>query len=241
MEIEIIQPEIFPKDKIVSGVTTKNTLFEPYGLTFSVSKYVSESIVKTNIEKLASYLNINPSNLKFLRQSHSDKICIVDKNFQPTYGDALVTGYKGIVLAVKVADCAGILIFDPKNEIIAAVHSGWRGSNKRILHRTIELMHKEFGTNPQDLIAYISPLASGERYEVGEEVAKLFPRSTIKNSYGKYFFDNKRELLFQFEEIGVSRSNIEVSTLCTISSANLHSYRREGERSGRMAVFIGMK
>lgn len=241
MEIEILQPEIFPKEQIVSGVTTKNSQFEPNGLTFSVSKYVSEDIVKRNIQNFAEYLNINPSDIKFLRQIHSDKIWIADRQFQSDYGDALVTTQKGIVLAVKIADCAGVLLYDQKRKVVAAVHSGWRGSSKRILPRTIEFMANEFRTDPQDLLAYVSPLASVERYEVGQEVAQLFPRSAHRNSDGRYFFDNRKELLLQFEEVGVPRKNIELSEFCTIGTTNLHSYRREGEYSGRMAAFIGMR
>lgn len=241
MEIEILQPEIFPKDQIISGVTTKNTQFKPNGLTFGRSEYVAEDVVKHNIKKLAEYLGVEDSEIKFLHQTHSDKIWLVDRNFQNAYGDALVTPQKGIILAVKIADCAGILLYDPKRKVVAAVHSGWRGSSKRILPQTIELMAKEFGTNPQDLLGYISPLASGERYEVGEEVAQLFPRSIHKNSDGKYFFDNRKELLLQFKETGVPSSNIEISEFCTIGTLSLHSYRREGKHSGRMAAFIGMR
>lgn len=241
MEIEVLLPKIFPKEQIISGVTTKNSQFEPNGLTFGVSEYVSEDAVKRNIKRLAKHLSVAPSDVKFLRQTHSDRIWIVDRDFQNAYGDALITAQKGIILAVKIADCAGILLYDPKRKVVAAVHSGWRGSSKRILPRTIELMAKEFETNPQDLLAYISPLASGERYEVGEEVARLFPRSIHRNSDGIYFFDNRKELLFQFDEVGVPRSNIETSELCTIGTLNLHSYRREGGRSGRMAGFIGMR
>jgi YfiH family protein len=179
--------------------------------------------------------------VKFLHQTHSDKIWVVGRGFQNAYGDAMVTGEKGIDLAVKIADCAGILLYDPIKKVVAAVHSGWRGSSKRILPRTIEFMVKEFGTNPQDLLAYVSPLASGKRYEVGKEVAQLFPRSIHTNSDGRYFFDNRKEILFQFDEAGVSRSNIEISEFCTIETLDLHSYRREGEHSGRMAAFIGMR
>ncbi len=241
MEIEILHPTIFPKEQIISGVTTKNSQFEPNGLTFGVSKYVSKDVVKQNIKYLADYLNVGTSDVKFLHQTHSDKIWVVEKNFQNAYGDAMVTAAKGIILAVKIADCAGILLYDPIKEVVAVVHSGWRGSSKRILPQTVELMIKRFATSPQDLLVYVSPLASGKRYEVGKEVAQLFPRSIYTNSDGRYFFDNRREILFQLDEAGIPRNNIETSELCTIEALNLHSYRREGEHSGRMAAFIGMR
>ncbi|MGB9911954.1 MAG: polyphenol oxidase family protein, partial [Candidatus Kapaibacteriota bacterium] len=94
---------------------------------------------------------------------------------------------------------------------------------------------------PRNLLVYISPLASGKRYEVGEDVAKLFPLSTIPTPNGKYFFDNRKEIIYQLKETGVEEKNIEYSPLCTISNTNLHSYRRDKEKSGRMAAFIGLK
>ncbi len=91
----------------------------------------------------------------------------------------MVTARKNIALAVSIADCTPILIYDKKNKIIAGVHSGWRGTYKRILEKTIRKMLKEFNSDPQNIIAYLGPSICQKHYEVGDEVAKKFTREFV--------------------------------------------------------------
>ena len=77
--------------------------------------------------------------------------------------------------AVVYVDYEGdILLFDPINKVIANIHSGWKGTLNQLLSKTIELMIKEYGTNPKDLIAYISPCIQKCCFEVDEELANEF-------------------------------------------------------------------
>lgn len=238
--LKVIEPKIFPKDKIIAGVTERNQQLHPIGFSFCETEAIDRTTATEHKRLLAEQLQIETRDFAFLKQIHSDKISLVDGNFKTVEGDALVTNLKGKILVVKIADCAAVLIYDPIREIVAAIHSGWRGSSKRIVPKTIEFL-KSLGSRPEDLLVYVSPLASGEKYEVGEEVARLFPQSITINSNGKYFFDNRKEIIRQLIETGVYEQNIESSELCTITNTNLHSYRRDKEKSGRMAAFIGMK
>src|ERR1051326_3009562 len=74
-------------------------------------------------------------------QTHSDELHIIREkprqwNQRPR-ADALATRLDGLALAVQVADCFPILIADPKTDVVAAVHSGWRGTLARILSKTV--------------------------------------------------------------------------------------------------------
>ncbi len=244
-KLEIIKPNIFPKDRIISGVTTKNLHlnpnFLPYGMSFGTTKKLDHNYHHKSLLVLSKALGIEWRNFKFLRQVHSDSVIRADGSYKTSYGDALYTDMMGIVLGVKIADCAGILLFDPVKNVIAAIHSGWRGTYKRILLKVIETLNKEFQTEPKNLLAYVSPCASGEMYEVGEDFLEKFPHSTFHKPNGKVHFDNRKEILRQFETTGVPSENIEVSDLCTISNHNLFSYRREKENFGHMLAFIGMR
>jgi len=81
--------------------------------------------------------------------------------------------------------------------------------------------------------------ASGEKYEVDLEVATLFEeKHLVELVGGKYLLDVKAANLDQLLFAGIPRKQIEVSPLCTISDERLHSYRRDGKRSGRMLVVI---
>ncbi len=154
----------------------------------------------------------------------------------------MITAFKGLVLCVIIADCAAVLMFDPKNGVVAGLHSGWRGTQMNITQKGIELLKATFKTNPADLLVYISPCASGESYIVRKDVAQHFPRTSRKINDEEYLFDNRAEIQLQLADCGVLKENIEMSAGCTIGGENdYHSYRRDGERSGRMAAFIGMK
>ena len=89
-------------------------------------------------------------------------------------GDALFTRDPGILLIVQTADCVPVLLADTKQRCIAAIHSGWRGTLKRIAAKTLGRMTMEFGTRPEDVIAAIGPAIGRCCYEVGSDVARDF-------------------------------------------------------------------
>jgi len=116
-----------------------------------------------------------------LRQIHSDMIHRVDradesnsKFSEAPKADALFTREAGVLLAVQTADCIPILLADPKQRAVAAIHSGWRGTLARIAAKTLGRMHMEFGTDPKDVIAALGPGIGRCCYEVGAEVAREF-------------------------------------------------------------------
>ncbi|MBM2842054.1 MAG: hypothetical protein HW412_2582, partial [Bacteroidetes bacterium] len=95
--------------------------------------------------------------------------------------------------------------------------------------------------NPCDMTAFVGPSAAVCCYNVGEEVASQFEERFIHRLDGKTFVDLKLANLTQLREVGIARSAIEVSPLCTIADAQLlHSFRRDKEKSGRMMAVIGL-
>jgi YfiH family protein len=113
-----------------------------------------------------------------LRQIHSDVSHRMDLSTasanKPPQGDALLTCEPGVLLVVQTADCVPILLADVKQRAVAAVHSGWRGTLKRIAAKTLGRMQMEFGTRPEDVIAALGPGIGRCCYEVGSEVARDF-------------------------------------------------------------------
>src|SRR5207245_6865585 len=110
-----------------------------------------------------------------LKQIHSAVIHLFNAApHQPCKGDASATNRPGLLLAVQTADCVPILLVDPKNRAVAAVHAGWRGTLARIVEKAIGRMQMQFGSQSADLLAAIGPAISGCCYEVGTEVAAAF-------------------------------------------------------------------
>jgi YfiH family protein len=237
----------------IHAVTTKRCS-EPY--RFSLALHTGDeakSIIK-NRQKLSSLLG-SEGRFAFIvaNQTHSDHVTIITQKHSKGWEsledavaecDALVTDKKEVVLTILTADCVPILLYDTKKEVIATVHAGWRGTEKKIVEKTVQKMVEVFGSKPKDIIAGIAPSIGRCCYEVGKEVAEHFfdqPESLV--SVGeKYMLDlpliNKKQLL----DIGVNDANIEMSGICTAcETESFFSYRKEQGCTGRFMSLIGLR
>ena len=190
-----------------------------------------------------------------VKQVHGNVVRVLAKGALPEGagdlkpdGDAIVSNHPGLALAVLVADCVPILLVDPVRGAAAAIHAGWRGTCARIASTAIDVMRREFGTNPADLTAAIGPSAGPDDYEVGEslvdaflaaghdraDVERWFIRSTAKPHLDLWAVNRD-----QMIAAGLEASRIHVSGLSTVSHPGVFdSYRVAGERAGRMAGVI---
>lgn len=187
-------------------------------------------------------------------QTHSTTVVIADEDdrgrgtVKPPYDfdvDGLVTSCSDTLLSVRSADCVPILLYDIKNDICAAVHSGWRGTQGRISAVAINEMCG-LGSDKNDIIAAIGPCAGVCCYEVGSELYDIFTHSDSENSKyfvpkenGKYHLDltglNVSVLLKQ----GILPENISACNICTCCNTDMFfSHRMQGKERGTMASFI---
>ncbi len=249
MSLQIEQPHIFPSN-ILAGVTERNThLFPTTGLSLLKGHILNEEEVAEHRLRLAEAIGVEGKALKFQKQVHSTTVrTLTHENHEQhtsepfEESDGMVTQTHGFILCVGIADCAAVLLYDPENQVIAALHSGWKGTHGNIVQGGINDMSKKFGTKASSLLAYISPCASGERYVVREDVAQLFTAPALQRlNDDEYLFDNRLRITEQLLAAGVKAQHIEVAAGCTISDERYHSHRRDGERAGRMVAFIGMK
>jgi polyphenol oxidase len=215
--------------------------------TLSYSSSPDKDFVRSNRAKLSHALGIAPEKLVMPSQVHQTRIVNVTMSTSKDElmdTDALVSSEKGICIAVMSADCVPILLYDRKNNVCGAVHSGWKGTVARILEKTLQEMKKQFGTEGKNVIAGIGPSVSQPSYEVGEEVVLAVRKS----------FSNATELMIplpankaklnlwdankvQLIEFGVPESQIEISDLCTVINNNYFFSARKGD-SGRFAAGI---
>jgi polyphenol oxidase len=89
-------------------------------------------------------------------------------------GDGLMTAEPGILLTIRIADCLPVLLVDPEQRVVAAVHAGWRGARARIIEKSVGDLRRAFGSDPQTLFAALGPSIRACCYEVGEEVVEAF-------------------------------------------------------------------
>ncbi len=174
-----------------------------------------------------------------MNQMHQDDIIVIESEPSATLkADAVITKTKGLPLAVKVADCQGVLIYDPKTNSIAAVHSGWRSSALNIIGKTIKKMQSELGSKPSDLLIGISPSLGpccAEFTDPTKELPDLIHPYINKNQVDFWSLS-----LAQCMKAGVPENQIEIAKTCTKCNHEKYFSHRNKE-TGRMAVFIGLK
>ncbi len=158
--------------------------------------------------------------------------------------DALVTDLSGVGLMIQQADCQAVLLFDPEQEVIAAVHCGWRGNVQGILSRVIEVMAIKYDTVPADLQAIISPSLGpccGQFVNYRQELPAEFQRFMVKDNY----FDFWQITRHQLTNAGMSDQRIQAAEICTCCSDDYFSYRRasrmSGGQTGRNCSVIALK
>ncbi len=238
-----IKPRIFNDFlEIFAVISTKKSVTPAESFSLSFTKNSNPSVAKRNRKIFLEQLGISEDKLALPKQIHSSNVCIVDKPGIYENCDALVTDKKDVYLVVSVADCAPVYIYDQVVKVIALVHCGWRGAGEKIVEKTIDVMVKSFGGITDDMIAYIGPCASVCCYEVGNEFEKFFDARFLRFKRNeKYHFDLKGEIYSQLVKSGLKFKNIGVDEHCTICNADLfHSFRRDGESSGRMWALFGM-
>ena len=184
-------------------------------------------------------------------QVHGFRVAVVDRPdiTRDALGDydALVTGVPGCAVGVHTADCVPILIYNPVRRVVAAVHSGWKGTVQRISQKVLFVMKQEFGSRPEELRVAIGPAIGPDSFQVGEEVVQFFKeqgfpleeiwhfrpgRSGIPMADGHHIdlFKANRWLL---EEAGVPASAISVCGIDSYTDPTFFSARREGLSCGR--------
>ena len=153
-----------------------------------------------------------------------------------------------MVLFTQYADCLPIYAYDKKNEIIGLCHAGWKGAFDGIQKNMIEKMISEYGSLVEDILIGLGIGISADNYHVGEEFFESYYRQ-----YGKkitklvfsiksdgYYYDNiefNKQILLR---MGIKEENIITSNNCTYRD-EFHSYRRDGDLSGRNGAFIYFK
>lgn len=173
------------------------------------------------------------SHLATAKQIHSDRILVVESAGPQGEGDALISNAPGIGLAIRTADCLPILIADPKNRAVAAVHAGWRGVVSEITSKAVDAMCRQFGSDPEDLVVAIGPGISGCCFEVGPDVSAQFGFS------GRTKIDLVETTRRQLGRNGVRTGQISAAGLCSCCNPELfESYRRDREAAGRMVSII---
>lgn len=240
----IIKPGIFEKfEGVICAVSTRmgGVSKEPFGMNLSYKVGDEEETVKRNRYLFFSRVGISEKNIVTQNQTHSANITYCENPEHLRNNDGIYTPVKNLFLSVTIADCIPVFIYCSDKKIVAAVHSGWKGTANEISSKMINELKTKYSVNPKSIYCYIGPGISVKHYEIGKDIINNFSEESLEFRDDKIFLDLKKEIFSQLRDSEIPEINIEVSDYCTFERLDLfHSYRRDGNLSGRMMGVIGM-
>ena len=238
----------------IGGVSTGR--YESMHLSF-LNGDKRENVLE-NYRRLCECENIDINHLVLSAQTHTNNVKIVTKTdcgkgiFKDGFCDVdgLITNERGVALVTQYADCTPLVFCDPVKKVVATSHAGGRGTVQQIGKVTVDKMVKNFGCNPNDIIAGIGPCIKNCCYEVDTPVFEAFSeigyldlsKIFTDKGNGKYMLNlveaNKQILV----NAGILEENIDLSDICTCCNAEtLHSHRATKGERGNLGLIIELK
>ena len=207
--------------------------------------------VSKNYNIICNALGIAPDSLVKSKQEHGTYIrTVTEKDRQLIFSlnnpvaDGMITDNKNVALIIYTADCVPILLHDPSENVICAVHAGWRGTVANIAGEAVKKLSNEFGCSPVNIKAAIGPCISQCCFETTKEVPDaLFnnmgksAKCCIKPNNEKFLVDLKEANRLMLIDSGVV--DIDISDECTSClSEKYWSHRKHNTHRGSQASII---
>jgi YfiH family protein len=241
----ILQPYIFKKfDNLVFGFSTKlgDNNESPYDFNLSLSVGDEKDRVLKNRNKFFDATGLSVDEAAFQKQVHGDTVSYINNPGIIGESDAMITDKPGIGLCISTADCTPVFIYEYRRDIIAAVHSGWKGTQKKIAEKTVKKLKNEYNCDPENMFVYLGPSISQQHYQVGEEVSEYFDNKYLRKDNDKLLLDLASVNYDMLIAEGIPSYQIQKSHLCSFEyNEVLHSYRKNGKNSGRALGIIAMR
>ncbi len=178
--------------------------------------------VQKNLEIVSNKFNLNTTNLVLMNQTHSNKVEYLEnyQNNQKVKADAIITRNAELGLGVLTADCAPILIFEKKVNLIGCIHAGWKGAVNSIIEKTIEKI-EILGGRASELVASVGPCLGQDNYEVKDDFYSLFKKKSKSNE--KFFSKDERNNI-KFDLRGFVNDKLKQSGIEHIDNINVDTF-----------------
>lgn len=227
----MIEDSPFGRIVVPDSLPEGNALFYT---TVDFDGRLNDAIVRRITQFIAERFGID-STLNTCRQVHGANVVRVERSAtwrECDSCDALFSVEPNVALGIKVADCLPVTLMG--GDVLANIHSGWRGTVQRITALTLDTIERETSFDPKSAFAYLGPSIRECCFEVGEEVAVQFDAKYVDRSRTKPHVDTVRLTADLLRRRGFPAASIFDSGLCTRCDGSIfHSYRREGKGGGR--------
>ena len=230
-------------------------------MNLSFTRGDDPACVSENYRRIAALMDTEPSRMVMTYQTHTDNLRIVTETDAGkgvvipkdyTDVDGLITDRPDLTLGVYIADCVPVLLADPVKRVVAAIHSGWRGTALGIGKKAVDLMEQKFGCQREDLYAAIGPSVCKNCYEVSEDVIEAMKKQIHGEDMqkicirgkepGKYQLDlwETNRLILQYA--GIKPEHMDCTDVCTCCHPEeLFSHRKMGDQRGNLGAFIRIR
>lgn len=214
-------------------------------LDMSYNGSLSYETVLKNRQNLAQQLNTNLDCMVATFQQHTTnfkKVSLQDGG-KGMYSrddafigyDAMYTKDKNLWLWTFHADCCPVLLYCRDQRIVAAIHSGWKGTVNEIVGKVTQHLIEQENCHPNEIYAYIGPSINQDKFEAKDDIIDLVKQMSFDTSsfYKQkedkaYLLDGKGLIQQQLLNLNVPKQNITISPYCTIKDEDLFfSYRRD--------------
>ncbi|MBT4429366.1 MAG: peptidoglycan editing factor PgeF, partial [Nitrospinaceae bacterium] len=223
----------------------------PFGsLNLGEAQGEAPECVEENRRRFFEVAGLRPARVAEVRQVHGADVVEADEIIEgeDIGADGIMSDKPGVFVAVQTADCVPVLLADPVNRVVAAVHAGRRGTEEGILENAVLRMKERYGSEAKNLIAALGPGISGQCYEVGAECIPPFRQRypdwrefCLQVTAEKWLLDLPKAVSLQLGSAGVPEGQIGTAPHCTFSeAARFFSYRRDGAPTGRLLSIIGI-
>ena len=237
------EKEFYKKDVYIKGKKAPyyiSPILDNYGFTHA---FFTKNSYEIEIKYISKHFQKNYKNCH-IKQIHSNNIVFGSKTNENNlvFADGLISDKENQNLWIYTADCMPILVADLRNKIVASLHCGRKGLEKKIIKKLIRLL-KNLGCNKRDLLIAIGPTISSKKYFVDKSTYYKFYKNINSSNIcmddfpKKNFYPHKSENKIQIDlkkyaynqliNENIHSSNIDISNKCTYISHNeFHSYRK---------------
>ncbi len=222
--------------------------------------FLTKTSSEIDLTLLSKRLNLKNNNC-VLNQIHSNQIVFGSKTQEKerVEADGIVCDKRNQNLWIYTADCMPILFADKTKRLVAAVHCGRKGLENKIIRNLIKIFYSK-GCSKEDILVAIGPSISKKNYLLDNKTFQDFhKKNALKESIS--FSDSmdislnskdsvkldksdliplnlKKHAYIELLKENISKTNIDISNLCTFdSNLNFHSWRRSKTYS-RQWTFI---
>lgn len=185
-------------------------------------------------EALAKEVGFEASRFFQTKQVHGRTVVDADPDpatLLKVEADGITSVREGDAVAIRVADCVPILLAATDTGKVAAVHAGWRGVEAKILEVAVDRLASK------SILAAVGPSIGPCCFEVGADVAaRIGDRFVVRREGDKAYVDLRAAVRAQLEPLGIAVEDVAGCTRC--EPDRFHSYRRDGDASGRLVGVI---